>query len=68
MEPPSSLYTLADKLLDGDLEQTLRTARDNGTPFDAIARDLHAQGVSVTGETVRNWCIRFGIHAPETAA
>ena len=59
----TGLFPIADKALHGNLEARLRAARDNGTSFEAIARDLHTEGITITGETVRVWCRELGILA-----
>lgn len=62
------VYDLAETIVGGDLESKLRTWRESGETFADITHRLHEDGVTVTHETVRAWCIRLGIHAPETAA
>lgn len=61
MAKRSSLFPLFDQLLDGKLEQRLAVARAQKLSFDDIAHDLRAEGVHVTGETVRRWCKELGI-------
>lgn len=58
-----TLFPLFDKLLDGNLEDRLRAARRRGASFDEIARSLHVEQpeLSVTGETIRQWCHRLGV-------
>ncbi len=56
------LYPLADLALDGKLGDRLRTLRNEKVSFQEIAYDLRADGVTVSGETVRQWCIQLGIH------
>lgn len=66
MPTPSSLYDMADRLAGGDLETRLRNWRNDGETFAEIAFRLRGDGVTVTHETVRNWCITLGIHEPVT--
>lgn len=61
--PQSTIYPLADLVLGGKLQQRLSDARSNGDSYDDIARELHAEGISVSGETVRKWCRELGIEA-----
>jgi len=58
----SPVFEIADKALDGQLAARLRAWRSDGLTFDAIARELLAEDLTVTAESVRNWCIRLGIH------
>lgn len=61
----SDLYPIVDLALDGKLEQRLRARRNAFASYDDIARELHADGIPVTGETVRKWCLDLGITKPE---
>lgn len=56
------LLPLIDRLLDGKLADYLSDRRAEGLSFDAIGRRLaNEHDVSVTGETVRRWCVELGI-------
>jgi hypothetical protein len=57
----SSLFPIADKALDGELEARLRAARAAGRSFADISRELHNEGVPLSAETVRVWCRDLGI-------
>jgi hypothetical protein len=47
---------MADKLADGNLGQIIIEGREQGKPFDAIARELYAaHGIEVTRQTLANW-------------
>jgi len=52
-----SRYDLTDRLLGGTLADRLAAARADGTSFDDIAFSLRADGIEVSGETVRQWCL-----------
>ena len=52
----TSSFPLADKALGGQLKKRLRAARKRGDSFETIARDLHNDGIALSGETVRRWC------------
>lgn len=65
----SSLYELADRVLDGQLIALLTEWRANGLTFADIAHELRTEHeITVTHETVRAWCIRLGIHSGPEAA
>lgn len=65
----TDLFPLVDKALDGQLIDRLTAWRSAGVSYDAIARELHAEGVAVSGETVRKWCLdRLPEHEAEQAA
>lgn len=69
MQPMQSpVFTIINKMLDGTLEQRLTDWRAEGLTFEAIARELLAEDITVTGATVRNWCIRLGIHEARVAS
>lgn len=56
--PPK--FQLVDLKLGGELEQLLAEQRQADASYDAIARDIWGRtGVSVTGATVRNWCVEY---------
>lgn len=54
-------FPLADKALGGTLERRLRKQRQAGMTNSAIAEDLADDGIDVSRETVRKWCIELGI-------
>lgn len=60
-------YPLIDRILDGQLEQRLREARRDGKSFFSISNELARDGITVTPQTVKNWCDALGIK-PEDAA
>ena len=56
MTPDSDKYRLLDHLTDGQAEATLHQYRTEGYSYDSIALRLFSiYGITVTGETVRNW-------------
>lgn len=63
--PSQPLYPLADRILGGDLADRLKAFRANGLSFESIARELSSEGIEVSGETVRKWCVAV---APEVAS
>lgn len=69
MAKPSMSY-LVDRLLDGKLEQELRSRRAAGAAFDTIARWLATEhAIDVSSVTVRRWCLDLGIETePEAVA
>lgn len=54
--PTGTIFPLADRIFGGKLAEQLTEWRDQGLSYDSIARELHARGVTTTGETVRRWC------------
>ena len=66
--PPK--FQLVDLKLGGELEAWLAEQRQADASYDAIARDIWDRtGVSVTGATVRNWCVEYtDLPATEGAA
>lgn len=51
-------HELADHKLgeEGALEALVRSARDEGRSWEAIARNLHADhAITITGEALRKW-------------
>lgn len=59
---PRSTSHLVDRLLDGKLEQELRTRRAAGDSFETISRWLAVDhSIDVTSTTVRTWCRDLGI-------
>lgn len=64
-----SRYDLANLALGGRLPEILAEARGAGTTYDDIALALRLQGVEVSGETVRQWCLEVvATVAPEEQA
>lgn len=59
----SRIFPLADRVLGGQLAQRLRDQRAAGSSFDFIARGLSAEGIEVSGETVRTWCVELEIES-----
>lgn len=59
----TDIFPLANKALGGQLARRLAKARIAGSSFEAIARDLTIDGVTVSGETVRKWCARPDVEA-----
>ena len=56
------VFPLADKALGGTLARRLRKERDSGSSFAEIARELEADGIVVSSETVRKWCRDLGMN------
>jgi hypothetical protein len=47
---------MADRLLNGGLQDRIREGRVAGVSFEDLARQLYAEaGVEVTAQTLRNW-------------
>lgn len=68
----TTLKDLADRVIDGGLEDWLRS-RKATTSLDDMAQELERDHeITVTRETVRSWCREYGIPtkrpAPEAAA
>lgn len=61
MQVVASTWDLADRLFDGKLAVRLATEVAAGDSFDTIASRLTADGIAVSRETVRRWCIELGI-------
>lgn len=55
------MFEMVDKRYEGGLEAHLRALRAEGLSIDQIAASLDADGITVTGETVRRWCRRAGV-------
>lgn len=52
----TSVYRMADRLLQGRLADRLITLRGEGLSFEDISRRLYADaGIEVTGGTLRIW-------------
>lgn len=63
------ILPLVDRILDGRTAELLRSWREEGLSFDAIARRLEARhAITVTGETVRTWCADLLADEPTEAA
>lgn len=63
----TTVQELVDRTVDGGLETWLRTKRAGGLSLGSIARVLDREyEIEVTPETVRNWCLDYGIptHRP----
>lgn len=65
MAKKPSVLPLADRILKGRLTERLRQERAEDRSFEQIARGLAADGIDVSGETVRKWCIELGLHTVE---
>jgi hypothetical protein len=66
------VFDLVDQALGGRLADELRDRRAEGDSYaDVAAWLLSAHGVRVSPETLRRWCLEFGLNAaadPEVAA
>lgn len=63
--PRSSMWRMADALLQGRLEDRLRELRADGRSYDEISRVLYGEAsVDVSGRTVRDWCVQIGADGP----
>lgn len=54
---PATTYDMANLVLGGRLNQSLRKWRNEGRTLDTIAADLRGRGVDVSRETVRRWYV-----------
>lgn len=61
---PSLTYSMADVLLDGELESRLMRYRSAGVGFADIARLFAQSGVTVHPGTARHWSIELGFEGP----
>lgn len=61
--PRSAAYVLADQAVDGHLPDLLKSWRDQGLSYGAIARELVMRGAVVSDEGVRSWCQRLLVEA-----
>lgn len=52
----SNLYYMADRILDGQLDDELRRMRSDGMAYEDIALELRAKGIRLSRETLRRWC------------
>lgn len=52
-----SRYDLANLALGGTLARILAEARARNDSYNDIAYSLRDQGIVVSGETVRQWCL-----------
>lgn len=59
------IYDWADRLLDGNLADTLREMRADGLTIDQVVDALRDKDVEVSRETVRRWLAKID---PERAA
>ena len=57
----SSLLVMADRALDGNLETLLNEWRTEGISYAEMSGRLRDRAVTVSYETVRAWCIKYGI-------
>lgn len=63
------LLPLVERILEGQLRETLQEHRTAGLTYEAISRRFLADhDIDVTGETVRNWCNKLEIKDPKTKA
>jgi hypothetical protein len=54
--PQTAKQQLADVLLEGTLDEFVKTRRADGRSWRLIAKDLEAEtGVDVTFESIRSW-------------
>lgn len=65
--PHDTRFTLADKVLDGNLESHLRRLRAEGVSYDEMVQQFKALGVHVSRETLRRWVLELPSE-PEAAA
>lgn len=64
----TAAYQMADRLLDGRLEEQLRQYRQAGVSFPAIARLMARDGVAVSHYTLRKWARELGIEDDDADA
>lgn len=59
--PTGTIYPLANKALDGKLAARLSQGRAEGLSFYDLRDELRDQGIAVSHETVRRWCMELEI-------
>lgn len=57
--PRSAAYLEANQAVDGHLPDLLKSWRDQGLSYGAIARELSGRGAVVSDEAIRAWCQRL---------
>lgn len=63
---PKDTFPLADRALGGTLTKRLRRWHNEGKSLHGISALLRDEGIEVSTETVRRWCIREGIDTSRT--
>ena len=51
----TAIYTLANRVLRGQLPRRLREARKDGISYRRLAEEFNAEGIPVSHETIRQW-------------
>lgn len=65
----TSTLPLVDRVLNGQLRETLATHRAAGETYEQIARWLAAEhGIDVVSTTISRWCTELGVEAPSERA
>lgn len=59
MQPTGTIYPLADKALEGKLAARLAAGRAEGLSYYELRDELRDQGIAVSHETVRRWCLEL---------
>lgn len=55
MATETSLFRMADRMLNGRLREFVLESRRNGKPWRDIANELRTLGADVSHETLRSW-------------
>jgi hypothetical protein len=55
MATETSLFRMADRMLNGRLREFVQESRRAGKPWRDIAAELRDQGADVSHETLRSW-------------
>jgi transposase-like protein len=57
----TAIYTLANRVLRGQLPRRLREARKDGISYRRLAEEFNAEGIPVSHETIRQWVRQLNI-------
>lgn len=69
MPPRTAHFRMADRVLDGQLEATLRRLYLETGSWEDVSRRLFAEyQIVVVGQTLRRWAKQLGIEEPTQAA
>lgn len=67
--PTSPEYRMADRILDGRLEEVLRGLYAESGAWEVVSRRLFAEhDIAISGQTLRRWAKALGIGDTEAVA